>query len=431
MAGIWPEAMGSAIQVAPNGRSLLRDGQPFFWLADTCWSAFTNIPEEEWTRYLDLRREQGINVLQINTLPQWDRCGTTLQYHPFPTKDGMRYDFSAICPEYFDRARKMCQAAVDRGFVLALVVMWCNYVPDTWAARIFPDNVIPEDRVEPIVRTICENFNEFSPVYIVSGDTGFESEVTTERYRLITDLVDQYAPGFLKAFHIKGRYDGLPQDLGERADLYFYQSGHNAGAQDTARTLAEHFYGRAPVRPVINSEPCYEQMGYSHKAYGRFRRADIRRALWNSLLSGAGAGITYGAHGVWNWQKPGMPKNPIAGEGFLQALPVDAALRFPGIADYAFAKDFFLDRGIGCPTPCQEVVAQYADHIRAARTADGRLLVYLPTNAAFSLRGDHGGESEVIHLDTGETETVEALFTGEETAIPMHGGLADALVVLK
>lgn len=52
----------------------LCDGKPFFWFADTCWSAFTSITEDDWDYYLTRRAEQGMNVLQINTLPQWDRC---------------------------------------------------------------------------------------------------------------------------------------------------------------------------------------------------------------------------------------------------------------------------------------------------------------------------------------------------------------------
>ena len=57
-----------------NGRQdgFLCEGKPFFWFADTCWSAFTSIPEADWDYYLTRRAEQGMNVLQINTLPQWD-----------------------------------------------------------------------------------------------------------------------------------------------------------------------------------------------------------------------------------------------------------------------------------------------------------------------------------------------------------------------
>lgn len=419
------------LQVSANNRTLLRDGAPFFWLADTCWSAFTNIHEEEWIQYLDTRASQGINVLQINALPQWDRCLSDRTLVPFSTADGIRYDFSQINPDYFTHARAMCKAAVERGFTLALVVMWCNYVPGTWAVKLFGDNVIPEKYVEPVVRTICDAFNEFDPVYIVSGDTGFEAEETVRRYRLVADYVDRYAPDALKAYHIKGRYDGLPQEFGERADLYFYQSGHNAGAQATAHTLAEHFAGRNPVHPVINSEPCYEQMGYSHKAYGRFRRPETRWALWNSLLSGACAGITYGAHGVWNWQKPEMPRNPIAGEGFLQALRCTDALHFPGVADYAFAKEFLLSRGLPVLEPCQEILAQYSEFICAAR-AGQEFLLYVPTNAPLVLNGDWNAfTAEAIELESGARAPL-ALRASDGTAqLEMHPFYNDVLIVLR
>lgn len=419
------------LHVSADQRSLTRDGKPFFWLADTCWSAFTNITDEEWLRYLDKRAGQGFNVLQINTLPQWDRCGSRLEWHPFLRKEDGCYDFSAILPAYFDHARGMCRAAVERGFTLALVVMWCNYVPDTWASHIFGGNVIPEEQVEPVVRTICESFNEFDPVYIVSGDTGFDSEPSVQRYRLVTDLVDRYAPGALKAYHIKGRYDGLPQEFGERADLYLYQSGHNAAAQAMAYTLAEHFAARTPVHPVINSEPCYEQMGYSHKAYGRFRRQETRWALWNSLLAGAGAGITYGAHGVWNWHKPNMPKNPIGGEGFLQALPCEAAAGFPGAEDFGFAKRFFEEQGITAPQPCQEILARYADHIRAARTEYGTLL-YVPTNAPLALHGDWTNcTAAAIDLDSKARAPLALRYEDGVTQIGMHPFYDDVLIVLR
>ena len=419
------------LQISEDHTHLLRDGKHFFWLADTCWSAFTNISDAEWDEYLDTRAGQGFNVLQINALPQWDRCGTLQGWQPFPLIDGMRYNFSVMRPDYFRHAQEMCQAAVDRGFTLALVVMWCNYVPDTWASKIYGGNIIPEEQVESIVRTICENLNQFEPVYIISGDTGFDSEASIVRYRLVTDLVDQYAPHSLKAYHIKGRYDGVPQEFGERADLYFYQSGHNAAAQAMCHTLAEHFAGRSPRHPVINSEPCYEQMGYSHKAYGRFRRPEVRSALWNSLLSGASAGITYGAHGIWNWWKPGMPKNPIAGEGFLQALPHEMALQFPGAADYAFAKNFFVEHGITALQPCQEILTQYGDLIRAART-EREVLLYMPTSAPLTLHGNwQGYTASVLDLEDQRVMPLTLDAAGDSTLLEMAPVSGDALVVLK
>ena len=49
------------ISIGNNQRNFVRDGKPFFYLADTCWSAFTNISEEEWEYYLTYRRQQGFN----------------------------------------------------------------------------------------------------------------------------------------------------------------------------------------------------------------------------------------------------------------------------------------------------------------------------------------------------------------------------------
>ena len=40
----------------------------FFYLADTCWSAFTNITDDEWDYYLYKRKAQGFNTIQINIL---------------------------------------------------------------------------------------------------------------------------------------------------------------------------------------------------------------------------------------------------------------------------------------------------------------------------------------------------------------------------
>ena len=76
-----------------------------------------------------------MNVLQVNTLPQWDRCLPDLGIWPYASEDGVHFDWSAPNQEYWDRARRMCQAAVEHGIRPALVLMWCNYVPGTWGAK--------------------------------------------------------------------------------------------------------------------------------------------------------------------------------------------------------------------------------------------------------------------------------------------------------
>ncbi|MDR2977315.1 MAG: DUF4038 domain-containing protein, partial [Streptococcaceae bacterium] len=120
------------ITVSNDQRTLLRDGKPFFYLADTCWSAFSNIRESEWLHYLRKRKSQGFNTLQINILPQWDRSQNDFQKLPFKQSDGV-FDFSQLDDSYFERAERMCAMAEENGFSLALVVLWSNYVSGTWA----------------------------------------------------------------------------------------------------------------------------------------------------------------------------------------------------------------------------------------------------------------------------------------------------------
>lgn len=376
-------------QLTVNGMRLERNNEPFFWLADTIWTAFTNVSDDEWLAYLDRRAAQGFNVLQINALPQWDRSQAGFERYPYATTDkGSTFDFTHPNEEFWAHARWQLAEACKRGFIPALVVQWSNYAPGTWASRLISDNIIPDELVEPVVQKIIAEFDEFEPVWIISGDADFDTPASTARFAQVADLVARLSPSRLKCFHIKGRYDGLPEELAERADFYLYQSGHNITAQNGAYTLAQSFRARPIPRPVINSEPCYEQIGYSHMLYGRFKRADCRRALWLSLTGGASAGITYGAHGVWNWHHTDLGGSLALGEGFLEAMDVTKALGFPGAHDFSFAAQLVDRLSLHELTSHNELLATHQNDMYAALTPDEQtLVVYVPVNADAALSG--------------------------------------------
>jgi len=66
------------IYISDSRDYFLRDGEKFFYLADTAWSAFTNASIDDWRYYLEFRRAQEFNAIQINILPQWDRSESDL-----------------------------------------------------------------------------------------------------------------------------------------------------------------------------------------------------------------------------------------------------------------------------------------------------------------------------------------------------------------
>ena len=147
------------LKISKNKQTLLKDGKTFFYLADTCWSAFTNISDEEWDYYLYKRKVQGFNTIQINILPQWDASLTNFNFNPFINNNP-----NYLNDEYFEHAKKMCEKAKKEGFELSLVLLWCNYVPGTWASSLIPDGVLPFDCLKNYVEKVHETFSKFEPL---------------------------------------------------------------------------------------------------------------------------------------------------------------------------------------------------------------------------------------------------------------------------
>lgn len=96
-----------------KGKYLYKDGKKFFYLADTCWGAFTSIEMPDWRYYLDTRKAEGFNTIQINILRQWDSSKPLAGREPFAIKEhedgSYEYDFTKINESYFDNAVKMLE----------------------------------------------------------------------------------------------------------------------------------------------------------------------------------------------------------------------------------------------------------------------------------------------------------------------------------
>ncbi|MEM2512206.1 MAG: DUF4038 domain-containing protein, partial [Ignisphaera sp.] len=157
--------MGKRISVSSEKDYFIRDNKKFFYLADTCWSAFTNIPLDEWFYYLNYRAMQGFNVIQINILSQHDRSDSPYYIDPFIVKPNGEWNFNEVNEKYFDRAEKMIEIAVEKGFTPGLVVLWCNYVPGTWGSRLVkPQRIIPRDALENYVEYVVDRFSKYNPI---------------------------------------------------------------------------------------------------------------------------------------------------------------------------------------------------------------------------------------------------------------------------
>lgn len=421
------------LSISENKRNLLKDGSPFFYLADTCWSAFTNISESEWKYYLIKRKAQGFNVLQINVLAQWDRSRNDHEILPFNENNGI-FDFCTFNDEYFERAHKMCEEACSMGFTLSLIVLWSNYVIDTWASDMDNGkNIISEIDLNQYFTKVIDYFDKFSPIYVIGGDTDFPSDRTVKTYLSAFNYFNNYSPDTLKTIHIKGRYFEIPEVIKNEIDFYFYQSGHNVSYVNMPYSLANIFYDLEPKKPIINAEPCYEQMGYARRVYGRFTQRDVRQAAWQSVLSGASAGITYGAHGIWSWQSLTSDFSEEIGEAFDSPLLWQDALNLDGANDYGYLSFIFKFLKITNVIPFNEVLVNGDESIRIGRNENSDIiLIYLPSNTKFNLKINL--EDYNIHLIDLNSKNIlipKIKFNNTTTTFFAHSCPEDVLYIIR
>lgn len=77
--------------------------------------------EAEWEAYLDYRKAQNFNVVQISILPVLhDRTDQALVFEPFLTGTHGRWDTTRLNKPYFERAARMVKTAMEKGFTV-----WC------------------------------------------------------------------------------------------------------------------------------------------------------------------------------------------------------------------------------------------------------------------------------------------------------------------
>ena len=385
------------LSVSPTNDYLLKDGEPFFYLADTAWAAFANMSIDAWRKYLAFRRAQGFNALQISILPITHDTSTSDQCdEPFlPDGDG-NWDFYRLNEAYFDKAECMVAMAVDSGFTPVLGVVWKCHVPGTLASRRSPiPSAMPLDALEAYAEYAVKRFAKFSPVFFISGDTAWDSDQEPPYYMTALEIVRKICPESLITMHMVPNAT-LPDEFAARVDFYMYQSGHGS-EQRTPYELAIKHQGYATKRPVVNGEPCYEGHGKG-RTLTRFKAFDVRKATWQSLLSGAKMGITYGAHGVWSFHSAGM--------GFVQPewkfVPYEweEGLRLPGSWDAAYARWIFEQFDLYDVKPADLLVREDAE-VAVSATADrSKIALYTPHAYDVGLQLDLSGyRCQVIDLE--------------------------------
>src|SRR6185312_14960810 len=53
------------LRISANHRYFTANNKPFFWLGDTGWLLFSKLTQQDAEKYLETRKEQGFNLIQV------------------------------------------------------------------------------------------------------------------------------------------------------------------------------------------------------------------------------------------------------------------------------------------------------------------------------------------------------------------------------
>ena len=320
--------------VDPSGRCLtLSDGTPFFLLGDTAWNLLHTLTREETLHYLDTRLAQGFNFVQTVALAECDGLRTPNVYGDFALGTDESGAFSPALPQkaYFDHIEWVISAAEERGMYIGLLPTWGDKFNLWWGEG---PEVFTPDNAEAYGRFLGERFRHHNNlVWVMGGDRPPENPL---HYEIIERMAQGITAGdggkFLKTYHPQGQHtSGEYWHDCDWLDFNMMQSGHDRPAPPCYELMARE-YARTPAKPVMDGEPCYEDIPVNVKPGEGYWYGDTaRRAAWWDLMSGA-CGHTYGHHAVWQMNTTYSPYCPFTWQ---QALTRPAATQLCHLKAFA------------------------------------------------------------------------------------------------
>ncbi len=379
--GTNPLFRHGGLKASTNGRYLMHaDGTPFLWVADTPWSAFATATQEEWTKYLDNRRENGFSVLQLHCGGCWQWLGglKTDRYGNSPfhgTGDGLYPN-----PDYWREVDRKLEAANERGFVVYI------------CAVRQPGSGFPvDDRKQvalfarDLVARLMNRFVIYSPIADDLWSTQAEAAGRALRAATPIHLISAHPRFFLEPAiqaHSKPYIDlvGLQSGEGWQYDPYKKEPRKPWSPQLAARNAIEWpltLYRLVPAKPVGNQEGPYDHPPYPNS---QVQALPPRKAAYWSLTSGA-VGFSYGCFGVWNWGRPVR---------WMPSYDFPSALDVPSAADMKRVAEFFGRIPWWTLEPRHDLILRQGDcwmkRMTLAKSPTGDLAVaYLADNAAITL----------------------------------------------
>ncbi len=354
------------------------DGTPFFYLGDTAWELFHRLNEEEAEKYLENRRQKGFTVIQAVILAEEDGLNTPNRNNDKPLFDN---DPQKPNEAYFSFVDKVVSIAKEKGIYIGLLPTWGDKVDKSWGQGPVIFNT---ENAYAYGQYLGKRYKDYpNIIWIIGGDRSGGGN-NTPIWDAMARGIKSEETNHLMTFHPLGRNTSSTwfHDR-EWLDFNSCQTGHHHYMYDIFEKLICGDYDKDPVKPVLNSEPCYEDHPVKNQPKGVsiwFDETNVRHAMYWSLFSGA-FGHTYGCHPIWQFAVPGLGRGDTRNSWY-DVLDLPGAWNMQHGRKLMESYDFFSRR------PAPEIIltpqTDIKDYAVATRGKD-YAFVYLPYGSSIDV----------------------------------------------
>lgn len=321
-----------------------KNGTPFFWLGETGWLLPERTNRDEAAYYLKRCRQAEFNVVQIqvlNGVPSFNAYGQMSHI------DG--WNFEHIDRKgvygYWDHLDYIVSQAEREGIYIAMVCIWGGLVK----AGLLSE----KDAVS--YGTFLANRYKDAPniIWVMGGD--IQGDIRPEVWHTLATTIKSIDKNHLMTYHPRGRRTSAQWfSKAPWIDFHTFQSGHRCynqrkgdkfypipeGTEEDNWMYVDSTWAYSPKKPVIDSEPSYEDIPKGlHDADGpRWKDCDVRRYAYWSVFAGS-CGHTYGHNSIMAFLKPGTPI-PYGDNGKVKYWY--EALKDPGFSQMKYLKRLML-----------------------------------------------------------------------------------------
>ncbi len=391
------ESIEEKLRVSTNGRYLEDNtGKPFLYLGCTAWELFHKLNREDATEYLENRKEKGFSVIQAVILAELDGLRTPNAYGDLPLID---LDPTKPNERYFEHVDFIVDKANQLGLVVGMLPTWGDKVPNIIGGE-GPVIFTPENS-RIYGEYLGKRYRDKSIIWILGGDRRVDSDTAFNIWKNMAEGLKSGDQGkHLISYHPRGVSSSSYWFHNEDwIDFNMYQTAHFHRFQKVYENAMQD-YSLHPIKPTIEAEPAYEDIGMEFWTFEEWRRNpevyndvfdsdnlvknreffkkgfftdyDVRVHAYWDLLSGA-SGYTYGNNAIWQMFRKGDKVEVPCLYDWRESM------NRPGADDMRHVRKLFEARDYSKLIPDQSIIygknPNDSTHIRAAVASDGSFLI--------------------------------------------------------